>query len=156
VNRDLDPELPSAGPAAEPPWIVAGIYMNRRDPADPGRVIRTAVDPADGRQWHDLARHLVQGHGVHRRRSPGEDGQPEPALLRAGTAPPPGPRPGGPAATRPGRLRGGDPAREATVIPARPPAGPGGRQEAAAVPASAHPRLRAVPPPGQAAREGPR
>jgi len=63
VNRDLDPELPPAGSPEEPPWIVAGIYMNRRDPADPGRVLRTEVDPADVRQWPELAQHLVQGHG---------------------------------------------------------------------------------------------
>jgi hypothetical protein len=37
--------------------------MDRRDPADPGRVIRTEVDPDDVRQWHDLAQHLVRGHG---------------------------------------------------------------------------------------------
>src|SRR5579872_2964723 len=37
--------------------------MNRRDPADAGRVLRTEVDPDDVRQWHELARHLVQGHG---------------------------------------------------------------------------------------------
>lgn len=39
---------------------------------------------------------------------------------------------------------------------ARPPAGPGGSQEAEVSPASAHRGLRAVPPPGQATREGPR
>ncbi|HLK73970.1 MAG TPA: hypothetical protein VKU77_10035 [Streptosporangiaceae bacterium] len=63
MNRDLDRELPSAGSSEEPPWIVAGICMNRRDPADAGRVLRTEVDPDDVRQWHELARHLVQGHG---------------------------------------------------------------------------------------------
>ena len=63
MNRDLDPALPSAGPPEKPPWIVAGIYMDRRDPAHPGRVLRTEVDPADVRQWHELAQHLVRGHG---------------------------------------------------------------------------------------------
>ena len=63
MNRDLDPKFLSTGSFEEPPWIVAGIIMDRRDPSDPGRVLRTEVDPADVRQWHALTRHLVQGHG---------------------------------------------------------------------------------------------
>ena len=60
VNQD--PEPSAAGPSARPPSGVAGACMTR-DPAVGGQAARTEADLGDVRQWHELARHLVQGHG---------------------------------------------------------------------------------------------